>query len=141
MPLRRYEKHFLALWVGQVREFWLDNRLTQEKLAEALHLTARSYQKLERGVHQPSATTLALFLGQLTDQEARAFIRTFAQLVEATRSQEAPTRLRPHPASPKKSPTPIGHNAGEENALVNCPCYARPPTSSPSPLDNQDGFL
>ena len=88
--MRRYERQFLVFWVGQVREFRLDNRLTQEKLAEALHLTARSYQKLERGVHQPSATTLALFLVQLTDQEALAFIRSFAQLVETARFQEAP---------------------------------------------------
>ena len=87
--MRRYEKHFLALWVGQVREFRLDNRLTQEKLAEALHLTARSYQKLEQGVHLPCATTLALFLGQLSE-EVLAFVRTFAQLVETARFQEAP---------------------------------------------------
>ena len=87
--MRRYERQFLAFWVGQVREFRLDNRLTQEKLAEALHLTARSYQKLERGVHQPSATTLALFLGQLSE-EVLAFVRTFAQLVETARFQEAP---------------------------------------------------
>ena len=59
LPLRRYEKQFLALWVGQVRGFRLEKHLTQEKLAEALYLSARSYQKLERGVHQPSATTLA----------------------------------------------------------------------------------
>ena len=69
--------------------FRLDNRLTQEELAEALHLSARSYQKLEQGVHQPCATTLALFLGQLTDQEVLAFVRTFAQLVETARFQEA----------------------------------------------------
>ena len=86
--MRRYERQFLAFWVGQVRGFRLDNRLTQEKLAEALHLTARSYQKLERGVHQPSATTLALFLGQLSE-EVLAFVRTFAQLVETARFQEA----------------------------------------------------
>ena len=88
--MRRYEKQFLALWVGQVREFRLDNRLTQKKLAEALHLTARSYQKLEQGVHLPCATTLALFLGQFSDQEVVAFVRTFAQLVETARFQEAP---------------------------------------------------
>ena len=86
--MRRYEKHFLALWVGQVREFQLDNRLTQEKLAEALHLSARSYQKLERGVHQPSATTLALFLGQLSDQEILAFVHTFGKLAKAGQSEE-----------------------------------------------------
>ena len=88
MPLRRYEKQFLALWVGQVREFRLDNRLTQEKLAEALYLSARSYQKLERGVHQPSATTLALFLGQLSDQEILAVVYTFGRLAKAGQSEE-----------------------------------------------------
>ena len=88
MPLRRYERQFLVLWVGQVREFRLDNRLTQEKLAEALYLSARSYQKLERGVHQPSATTLALFLGQLSDQEILAFVHTFGKLAKAGQSEE-----------------------------------------------------
>lgn len=106
--MRRYEKHFLALWVVRVREFRLDNRLTQEKLAEALHLTARSYQKLEQGVHQPSATTLALFLGQLTDQEALAFIRSFAQLVEAARSQEVPDTTEATPCLPEEVPRPRG---------------------------------
>lgn len=88
--MRRYERQFLVFWVGQVRGFRLEKHLTQEKLAEALYLTARSYQKLERGVHLPCATTLALFLGQLSDQEVLAFVRTFAQLVEAARSQEVP---------------------------------------------------
>ena len=88
--MRRYERQFLVFWVGQVRGFRLEKHLTQEKLAEALHLSARSYQKLERGDHQPCATTLALFLGQLTDQEVLAFVRTFAQLVETARFQEAP---------------------------------------------------
>lgn len=86
--MRRYERQFLVFWVGQVRGFRLDNRLTQEELAEALHLSARSYQKLERGVHQPSATTLALFLGQLSDQEILAFVHTFGKLAKAGQSEE-----------------------------------------------------
>ena len=105
--MRRYEKHFLALWVGQVREFRLDNRLTQEKLAEALHLTARSYQKLEQGVHLPCATTLALFLGQLSE-EVLAFVRTFAQLVETARAQEVPDTTEATPCLPEKVPRPRG---------------------------------
>ena len=87
--MRRYERQFLAFWVGQVRGFRLEKHLTQEELAEALYLSARSYQKLEQGVHQPCATTLALFLGQLSE-EVLAFVRTFAQLVETARFQEAP---------------------------------------------------
>ena len=87
--MRRYERQFLVFWVGQVRGFRLEKHLTQEELAEALHLTARSYQKLEQGVHLPCATTLALFLGQLSE-EVLAFVRTFAQLVETAHFQEAP---------------------------------------------------
>ena len=92
----------------RIREERLRLNLTQEKLAEALHLTDRSYQKLERGVHQPSATTLALFLGQLTDQEALAFIRSFAQLVEAARSQEVPDAAEATPCLPEEVPRPRG---------------------------------
>ena len=65
--MRRYERQFLAFWVGQVRGFRLEKHLTQEELAEALCLSARSYQKLEQGVHLPCATTLALFLGQRSE--------------------------------------------------------------------------
>ena len=88
--MRRYERQFLVFWVGQVRGFRLEKHLTQEKLAEALCLSARSYQKLEQGVHLPCASTLALFLGQFSDQEVLASVRTFAQLVETARFQEAP---------------------------------------------------
>ena len=86
--MRRYERQFLVLWAGQVRGFRLEKHLTQEELAEALYLSARSYQKLERGVHQPSATTLALFLGQLSDQEILAFVHTFGKLAKAGQSEE-----------------------------------------------------
>ena len=86
--MRRYEKQFLALWVGQVRWFRLEKHLTQEELAEALYLSARSYQKLERGVHKPSAITLLLFLRLLSDQEILAFIRDFGELVDAAQSEE-----------------------------------------------------
>ncbi len=106
--MRRYEKQFLVFWVGQVRGFRLEKHLTQEKLAEALYLTARSYQKLEQGVHLPCATTLALFLGQLSDQEVLGSVRTFAQLVETARFQEAPDTTEATPCLPEKVPRPRG---------------------------------
>ena len=86
--MRKPEDLFLDFWVGQVRGFRLEKHLTQEELAEALYLSARSYQKLERGVHHPSATTLALFLGQLTDQEVLAFVHTFGKLADTGQSKE-----------------------------------------------------
>ena len=105
--MRRYERQFLVFWVGQVREFRLEKHLTQEELAEALYLSARSYQKLEQGVHLPCATTLTLFLGQLSE-EVVAFVRTFAQLVETARFQEAPDAAEATPCLPEEVPRPRG---------------------------------
>ena len=86
--MRKYEDLFLAFWVVRVREFRVKKNLTQERLAEKLRLSPRNYQKLERGVHLPSATTLTLFLHRLTDQEVLAFVHTFVRLVERADSQE-----------------------------------------------------
>ena len=88
--MRKSEDLFLDFWVVRVREFRAKMNFSQERLAEKMHVNVRNYQKLERGVHLPCATTLALFLGQLSDQEVLAFVRTFAQLVETARFQEAP---------------------------------------------------
>ncbi len=60
--MRKYEDLFLAFWVVHVGEFRLRIDLTQEKLAEKLRINHRNYQKLERGIHKPSAITMILFL-------------------------------------------------------------------------------
>ena len=86
--MRKYEDLFLAFWVVHVGEFRLRIDLTQEKLAEKLRINHRNYQKLERGIHKPSAITMILFLYLLSDQEIISFIRTFDQLVEKADSQE-----------------------------------------------------
>ena len=86
--MRKYEDLFLTFWVAQVREFRIKMNLTQEKMSEKLCLNTRNYQKLEQGVHQPSATTLLLFLHQLPDQEILSLVHTFGRQVEITHSQE-----------------------------------------------------
>lgn len=86
--MRKYEDLFLAFWVVRIREFRIKMELTQERLAEKLCLSTRNYQKLERGVHQPSAITIILFLYLLPDQEIISFIRSFGQMVEKAHSQE-----------------------------------------------------
>ena len=86
--MQKPEDLFLDFWVVRVREFRVKMSLSQEILAEKLRVNVRNYQKLERGVHQPSATTLALFLGQLSDQEILAFVHTFGKLANAGQSEE-----------------------------------------------------
>ena len=86
--MRKHESLFLAFWVVRIREFRIKMELTQERLAEKLCLSTRNYQKLERGIHKPSAITMILFLYLLSGQEIISFIRTFDQLVEKADSQE-----------------------------------------------------
>lgn len=86
--MRKHEGLFLAFWVVRIREFRTKMNLSQEKLAEKLHVNTRNYQKLERGVHKPSAITIILFLYLLSDQEIISFIRSSGQIAEKAHSQE-----------------------------------------------------
>ena len=86
--MRKSEDLFLDFWVVRVREFRVKMSLSQETLAEKLHVNVRNYQKLERGLHKPSAITLLLFLNLLPDQEILAFVHTFGKLAKAGQSEE-----------------------------------------------------
>ena len=86
--MQKPEDLFLDFWVVRVREFRVKMSLSQEDLAEKLRINVRNYQKLERGVHKPSAITLLLFLNLLPDQEILAFVHTFGKLAEAGKSEE-----------------------------------------------------
>ena len=86
--MQKPEDLFLDFWVVRVREFRVKMSLSQERLAEKLRVNVRNYQKLERGVHKPSAITLLLFLNLLPDQELLAFVHTFGKLAEAGHSEE-----------------------------------------------------
>ena len=77
--MRKHEGLFLVFWVVRIREFRTKMNLSQEKLAEKLHVNTRNYQKLERGDHRPSAITIILFLYLLSDQEIISFIRSLAR--------------------------------------------------------------
>ena len=86
--MQKPEDLFLDFWVVRVREFRVKMSFSQERLAEKLHVNVRNYQKLERGVHKPSAITLLLFLSLLPDQEILAFVHTFGKLADAGHSEE-----------------------------------------------------
>ena len=86
--MQKPEDLFLDFWVVRVREFRVKIGLSQEILAEKLHVNVRNYQKLERGVHRPSAITLLLFLNLLPDQEILAFVHTFGKLADTGQSKE-----------------------------------------------------
>ena len=86
--MRKSEDLFLDFWVVRVREFRWKSHFSQERLAEKIHVNIRNYQKLERGLHKPSAITLLLFLNLLPDQEILAFVHTYGKLAKAGQSEE-----------------------------------------------------
>ena len=86
--MQKPEDLFLDFWVVRVREFRVKMSLSQEILAEKLRVNVRNYQKLERGVHRPSAMTPLLFLNLLPDQEILAFVHTFGKLADTGQSKE-----------------------------------------------------
>ncbi len=63
---KQFVKQYLAEFVKSLR---LKRDLTQEKMAEQLHVTARAYGDLERGKFCFSAVTLILLLLMLKENE------------------------------------------------------------------------
>ena len=129
--MRRYEKQFLAP---------LGRPGAGVPVGEAPHpgktgrgrCTCRpaATKSWSRGVHLPCATTLTLFLGQLSDQEVVAFVQTFAQLVETARFQEAPDahEITQLPGESRRARAPWGTMTfyEDEDTLVNRLYYAVP---------------
>lgn len=126
--MRKHESLFLAFWVVRIREFRTKMNLSQEKLAEKLHVNTRNYQKLERGDHRPSAITIILFLYLLSDQEIISFIRSFGQMVEKGGCLTMQTKTPYIPTGEQKSAVPLGDFDVLEdgNTLVNRLYYAVP---------------
>lgn len=68
---KQFVKQYLAEFVKSLR---LKRNLTQEKMAEQLHVTARAYGDLERGKFCFSATTFSLLLLMLNEDELKEFL-------------------------------------------------------------------
>ena len=126
--MRKHESLFLAFWVVRIREFRIKMELTQERLAEKLCLSTRNYQKLERGVHRPSAITIILFLYLLSDQEIISFIHSFGQMVEKGGCLTMQTKTPYIPTRERTTAVPLGNFDVMEdgNTLVNRLYYAVP---------------
>ncbi|WP_322172301.1 helix-turn-helix transcriptional regulator [Acutalibacter caecimuris] len=63
--------------------------LTQEKMADLLHMSVRSYCDLEHGRSGFSAVSLILFLAQLPEDKLLETVKDFRRLVEKLESEEA----------------------------------------------------
>ena len=73
-------KEFLAEYTASLRKM---QNLTQEEMAERLHITSRAYGDLERGKYCFSTIALLSLLLMLNDQELKDFLDEFCKRVYA----------------------------------------------------------
>lgn len=57
------------------------NHYTQEKMAEALHISARAYNNVKRDRQSLSASTLIFLLMMLSEEEVLDFLQNMRELV------------------------------------------------------------
>jgi transcriptional regulator with XRE-family HTH domain len=79
-------KKYLARFTKPARK---NMKLTQDKIAEKLRITSRSYGALERGEGGFSTPTLLLFLGLLSDDEILDVVKGFQKEVDRAENSGA----------------------------------------------------
>ena len=65
-----------------VIQYRIGHGLTQEAMAELLHISPRAYCAMENGDYSFSATTFAFFLLLLPPEEVSRFLIQFGNLIE-----------------------------------------------------------
>lgn len=73
-PYKTLAKEFLAEFTGALRK---RRSLTQDKMAEQLQITGRTYGDLERGRYSFATVTLLFLLLMLDDDELKNFVDGF----------------------------------------------------------------
>ena len=79
--MRQYKDCLRDLFGEHLHEYRISNAMTQEEIADELHIVPNAVSDLERKVFAPSAVTLMLFLGVLNHQERMRFIDRFCNTV------------------------------------------------------------
>ena len=67
-------------------------KFTQDRMAEVLYISPRSYRDFKAGKYSLSASTLLMLLLLLSDEEVLQFLHQMRQLVEQTDPDESTGR-------------------------------------------------
>ena len=70
------QRIFQTVMAGELEQYRKRNGLTQERMAQKLKLSVRTYADLEHGICAPSAATLAIYLSQLPIADQRRLLET-----------------------------------------------------------------
>lgn len=80
--MHEYKILLQAFLAERIKLFRKGCGITQETMAERLHITPRSYAYLERGVHGFSAATLMFFFLILPEEDVLRLLMEFRAQVE-----------------------------------------------------------
>ena len=73
----RYKLILRVLLRVELREYRKELGMTQEEMAEELHISSRSYSDLEHGKYVVSTVTLLFFLALLPDTKMSELVHSF----------------------------------------------------------------
>ena len=79
-------KELLSAYADLVRS---DRKLTQEEMAELLHISSRAYSDLERGKYCFSTITLLFLLLMLKEDELKALLDNFRERFRVLENSDA----------------------------------------------------
>lgn len=87
--MKPYSALLAELLSKELRALRTRNVLTQEAMAERLHISSRAYSDLERGKSCVSAATLMFLLPMLEATEQQALIQSFLARVQSLEDEDA----------------------------------------------------
>lgn len=80
--MHQYKLLLQVFLTERIKAFRKGRGITQETMAECLHITPRSYAYLERGTYGLSATTLMFLLLVMTEEDVLQLRMDFRALME-----------------------------------------------------------
>lgn len=80
--MRQYKFLLQSLLRDSIYAFRKKRRYSQERMAELLHISARSYIDQEHGKYSFSALSVLFYFLVLPEEEVLSFLRTFRERLE-----------------------------------------------------------
>ena len=87
--MKPYPALLAELLSGELSSLRQQKALTQEAVAEQLHISSRAYSDLERGRYAASAPTLLFLLSMLEADAQSALVQRFMNRVQALEGTDA----------------------------------------------------
>lgn len=80
--MARYKNLITSFFMLRLRAFRAERGISQERMAELLRMSPRSYFDIEHGKYGLSAASLCFFLIALSEREVTELLKAFRETVE-----------------------------------------------------------